>query len=291
MFILRNVPQPFSFHDTCSILLGEPEGNPTESYDGKTYRRVLRIQDWAFLIEVDANLGVSVSPECNGSQQSELERKLRWILDLDHDISGFYSAVKSDKVMSSLTKQLRGMRALSAATPFEGLVYSIIEQQISYRASRKITYRVIAEFGEPLGEYRAFPTAGSLANATAQELRNCGLSFRKAEYIKNAAECVVSGDLDLDAMLGMPDDEVMGELVKLPGIGRWTAEYCMVRGMRKHNSIPADDLEVRRLILHYYLDGEKIDGKTARKVAQNWEPYKGMAIYYLIVAHRRGLRA
>jgi DNA-3-methyladenine glycosylase II len=81
----------------------------------------------------------------------------------------------------------------------------------------------------------------------------------------------------------------MEELGKIRGVGVWTAEMTMIRGMQKFDVIPADDLGLRRVISHHYHHCEKITGDVARRTAQSWAGWRGLASFYLIMAKQLGI--
>jgi 3-methyladenine DNA glycosylase/8-oxoguanine DNA glycosylase len=143
------------------------------------------------------------------------------------------------------------------STVFESLIDSIVEQQISIKIARTIEERLAQRFGDKLeisgACYYAFPTPQNLVAASITDIRTCGLSQRKAEYIYGAAKAVTDGKLDLEAMKINPDvDAVIDELDTLKGIGVWTAELTIYRGMQRLDVLPADDFGIRRVISHYF---------------------------------------
>ncbi len=149
--------------------------------------------------------------------------------------------------------------------------------------------RIIKKFGSTLNinghVYYAFPTPKQLNNASFDELRECGLTLRKTEYIKSISKEIETGNLDLEKFKEYKDtDEIINELCKIRGIGLWTAEFVMLRGLNKLESLPADDIGIRRVISHYYCNGRKISSDEARKIAENWGKWKGLASFYLIIA-------
>ena len=203
--------------------------------------------------------------------------------------------VKDDEVMSKLIQRLKGLKSPATPTVIEALIESIIEQQISLKVAHSMERKVIKTFGGVLkiGEevYYAFPTPKKLANATVGQLRECGLSFKKAEYVKNVSKLVLDGKLNLEKFKKYEDiGEIIEELDKVKGIGVWTAELTMVRGMQKLEAIPADDLGVRRCISRYYFDGRKISAEEARRTDEKWGQWKGLASFYLIMAERLGIK-
>ena len=101
---------------------------------------------------------------------------------------------------------------------------------------------------------------------------------------------ITNGKLDLEKLKDYENiREIIDELCEIRGIGVWTAELTMVRGMQKLEAIPADDLGVRRWISHYYCDDRKISGEEARRIAEKWGKWKGLASFYLLMAGSLGI--
>ncbi len=95
--------------------------------------------------------------------------------------------------------------------------------------------------------------------------------------------------LDLEALPAYNEEEIIDAPGKIRGVGAWTAEMTMIRGMQKFDAIPADDLGLRRVIAHYYYHDEKITGDDARRTAQSWAGWRGLASFYLIIAEQLGI--
>jgi DNA-3-methyladenine glycosylase II len=138
--------------------------------------------------------------------------------------------------------------------------------------------------------YYAFPAPETLASVTIGQLCTCGLSAKKAEYIRDIAALISNGSLNLEKFKSYEDtNEIIDELCKLRGVGAWTAELALIRGMNKLEAIPADDLGLKRTISHYYCNDKKISSKDARSIAKRWGRWKGLAGFYLIMAERLGI--
>ena len=152
---------------------------------------------------------------------------------------------------------------------------SIVEQQISMNVATSIENKIIKKFGDILdleGDvYYAYPTPQHLAAVDTKELRQCGLSFRKAEYIKGASTLLIEGKLDLEKLRNyVSSRQIIQELDEIRGIGVWTAELTMLRGMQRLEAFPADDLGLRRDISRFYRNGKLISSAEARTIAESW---------------------
>lgn len=223
------------------------------------------------------------------SDKERAEEIIYTLFNLDFDLKPFYEQSKTDSVMAQLTRKLRGLKSPTTPTVFEALIDSIVEQQISLNIANKMEERLIKTFGGVLsldkGVYYAFPTPQKLASASVHKLRSCGLSQRKAEYIRDVSKMIIDGKLNLEKLKDHEDaNDIITELDRIRGIGTWTAELTMVRGMQKLEAFPADDLGLRRVIARYYSNDREISSEEARRIAERWGKWKGLAGFYLIMA-------
>ena len=269
--------------------------------DGEYYR-VLYMQSLQPVLVVVNSTGTVDAPALNltvysenslsGKDLDSIRNKVRWMLGLDKDLREFHAHIdEHDPILSRFVKRLQGLRAPATPTVFEAVIHALVEQQISFNFAGKIKSRLVQKFGEvmEIGEktYYAFPKPEKLSRATPQELRTLQLSRRKGEYIIGMASKAVSGEFDFEALVFQPNQVVVEEISKLRGLGKWTAEMVMVRGMRKLDAIPADDIALRRLISHYYFNDAKVSNEQARDLAEErWGPHRGYAAFYLMYGAR-----
>ncbi len=291
---------PFDFDLSASIFSG---GDPRiRSYREGAFRQVIRAKGHVVLVTVTSGgstdnprVRVGVGPARVPSGVLEAAgQTVASLFNLGLDLSPFFAAVRDDPVMSALARRLRGLKPPRTETVFEALTDSVIEQQISLAAAHSIEERFVLTFGDTLGvegtTYHAFPSPGRLADASPDELRACGLSGKKAEYILGISRMVREGALDLEHHgPGEETGALIQELSALRGVGVWTAELALLRGLSRLDAIPADDLGIRRAISRYYSRGSRIEGGEARRIADAWGDWRGLAAYYLLVAERAGI--
>jgi DNA-3-methyladenine glycosylase II len=297
--ILSPVP-PFDLDLSASIFAG---GDPEiRSYMDGAFRQLLRVQRQLVLATVNS-VGTVDRPKLKVRLQpgplppGVLEaagRAVTSLLNLDLDLSLFERAVHADPVMRAVALRLRGLKPPRTATVFEALIDSIIEQQISLSAAKSIEKRFTRALGDTLEleetTYFAYPRPERLAQASPEELGACGLSGRKVEYIIGIARMIRAGTLDLENHgPGEETGEIIRELSTLRGVGVWTAELAVLRGLSRLDAIPADDLGIRRAITRYYSRTSRIDTVEARRIAEAWGTWRGLAAYYLLVAERLGI--
>ncbi len=159
---------------------------------------------------------------------------------------------------------------------FSSVVHHIIGQQISTKAQKTVWQRMQNAFGEV--------TAHTVANASIDELQSFGMTFRKAEYIKDFAEKILNGEFDLDAVEHMSDEDAIAALAALKGIGVWTAEMILLFCLQRPNILSFDDLAIQRgmrMVYHH----RKINRKLFEKYRRRLSPYGSVAsLYFWAVA-------
>jgi DNA-3-methyladenine glycosylase II len=155
---------------------------------------------------------------------------------------------------------------------FSSVVHHIVGQQISSAALKTVWSRL----NEKLGAVNA----ETVCSASRAEIQACGITFKKADYIKDFAEKVQSGKFDIDALRDMPDEDVIKELSALNGIGVWTAEMLLIFCLQRPNVVSYGDLGIQRgmrMLYHH----KKIDRAQFDKYARRYSPYCTVASLYL----------
>ena len=155
---------------------------------------------------------------------------------------------------------------------FAGLVNSIVGQQISTKAFITIWNRIKDLFGTV--------TPKNILSVSAEELQKCGITMKKAVYIRNIAMDIINGNLNLNELHELPDDEVCRRLSSLNGIGIWTAEMLMTFSMQRPDILSWDDLAIRRGIMMLY-GHKKLDKNLFTRYKKRYSPYGSVASLYL----------
>jgi len=155
------------------------------------------------------------------------------------------------------------------------LLRAIVGQQLSTKAARTIYLRVVDLFGGTT------PTPEQLLAASEEDLRACGLSGRKTEYVRDLAAHVLSGELELDRLEELGDEEVIEEIVAVRGLGRWTAEMFLIFHLERPDVLSGGDLGIRKAIQVEYGLGEMPPPAKVIEVGEAWRPYRSLASLYL----------
>jgi DNA-3-methyladenine glycosylase II len=163
---------------------------------------------------------------------------------------------------------------------FDALVDAIISQQISVKAADAIMGRVRAAL--PDGKV----TVEALLPVEFEYLRTLGLSTPKARYIRNLIEHITSGQLQLERLAELEDEEIITQLTAVKGIGRWTAEMCLIFTLGRPDVLPVDDLGFLEGIRTAYELPERPTKKEAYARGELWRPYRTFATWYMWAVRR-----
>jgi DNA-3-methyladenine glycosylase II len=232
-FSLRPLP-PFRL-DLTVWALRRRSGNAVDMWDGETYRRVLAIGDKPVLVAVTQQATtlkiVLTGEDLPPADRQATELALDRLLGIRVDLSGFYEFTSRHSRLDHLAAPFRGLKPPRFATVFEGLVNGITCQQLSLTVGIAFLNRLAERCGLAFNQgLHAFPRPEDLAHLHPEDLRPLGYSGSKARSIIGVARAVVDGHLDLEVLAQLNNQECLERLVAIPGIGRWTAEYVLLRG-------------------------------------------------------------
>ena len=181
--------------------------------------------------------------------------------------------VKKDRVMKRLIPQFGDACLETRGDAFVTLARSIVGQQISVKAAQTVWER-FAQLPKRM-------TPGNVLKLKVDDMRAAGLSARKIEYLVDLALHFDSGAIHVDSWQEMPDEEIIGELVGIRGIGRWTAEMFLIFHLMRPNVLPLDDVGLINGISRNYFSGDPVSRSDAREVAAAWDPYCSVATWYI----------
>ena len=158
---------------------------------------------------------------------------------------------------------------------YGALLRAIVGQQLSVKAARTIYERFVGLFGGRT------PTPEELLEVDADTLRSAGLSRAKANYVRSLAEHVISGELELDRLDELSDEEVTAELVAVKGLGRWTADMFLIFHLGRPDVLPVGDLGVRRAVERLYGFEALPSAAELEALGERWRPWRSLASLYL----------
>ncbi len=207
------------------------------------------------------------------------------VLGATTDVRPFYRRFRSDTLVGPLIRRHLGLRVTGRLNTWETLLQIVLSQQIHL----KLAHGMLAELAERLGRtarldgttYYSFPSPRVLAAERVSVLRRFRLSQAKAETLKRLAAAYESGALSDEKLGALSDDEAIGLLTSHKGVGRWTAEFTLLRGLGRMDIFPGGDLGVVKYLAQGMLGYEGLAlEKDMRRFAESWRPYRGLALIY-----------
>lgn len=289
---------PYDFHASALIFAG---GDPAiRIYEGGLFSMALETRFMPVLITIRSS-GTVMDPLLHLEIRGEgpvppevipgVREKTEYIFNLQEDLTPMYQELGEDPGLTDLIRDLYSLKSPTTPTVFEALVDSIIEQQISLAVAYQLESRLIRQTGTRLivdgTSFFCYPTPAILAETPHEVFRNCGLTLRKSEYIRDISTLVETGRVDLEGMQQIQDtDTIIDKLCILRGIGRWSAELTLLRGLHRYDAFPAADIALRRMIANRFCNGRKISAEEAREIAKSWGIWKGLISFYLEVWDR-----
>ncbi len=294
IFFLEPLP-PFRLDLTVWTLRRRPE-NMVDRWDDLTYRRVLPLPTGIVEVAV-SQVGLSESPQLRilvlgqplcASVKVAVTSALEQLLGLRIDLSAFYRLAGREEPLRDLASRFLGMRPPRYASVFESMIVGIASQQVSRTASILVLNRLTANYGPTFhaGEAiaHAFPRAEDLTKLRPSELRPLGFSRQKERAITELAQSVAEGNLDLEALARLPDEEAITRLCALRGVGRWTAGYVLLRGLGRTHIFPGDEVGVSDNLKRWLHLTQPLDHEALRRTLENWHPYAGLIYFHMLLA-------
>jgi DNA-3-methyladenine glycosylase II len=261
------------------------------------YRRVLVVGGAPLAVAVtqpggpdDARLQVAVVGErLAAGTRPAVAAALERLLGLRADLAGFYRLAEGDARLGPLAERFRGLKPPRFPTVFETLVNAIACQQVTLTFGLQLLNRLAASYGPvaagaPPG-LLALPGPERVAVLEPEALRALAFSRQKARALHDLAQAIVERGLDLDRLAALSDATALTELCALRGVGRWTAEYVLLRGLGRLHIFPGDDVGARNNLRRWLGLPEPLDYAGVRRVVAPWEPYGGLVYLHLLLDH------
>jgi DNA-3-methyladenine glycosylase II len=226
-------------------------------------------------------------PEARAALEKMLSLELDIDTDTDTDTDTFYTLAAADPVLAPLAERFGGLHPPRFASVFECLVNAVALQQLSLAAGLTLLNRLSRTYGvcfSAVGNRRyAFPEPAELAVARPDSIRTLGFSLRKATTIIAIAHAANEGLLDLEALATRDDEHVVETLTQTAGIGRWSAEYTLLRGLGRLHVFPGDDVGARKNLARWLGLAEPLDYNGVQRAVAGWRPYAALIYFHLLL--------
>ncbi len=292
-FQLKPKP-PFRLDLTAWALRRRPD-NIVDRWDGKTYSRVLLLEGRPAEVEA-IQTGTLDSPKLQISiigtrlpshAKPIVTASLERILGLRTDLSDFYSFARRDKTLWELSQRFLGLKPPRFPDLFEALANGFSCQQLSLSVGIILLSRLAMNYGVPFQNrdsiVYSFARPDRLARSDAQALRRLGFSRNKGRFLIELAQKVTQETLDLERIENLDDVAALKELYQLHGVGRWTGEYVLLRGMSRLNIFPTDDIGARNKLRSLLNLRKPLDDKGVKRILRKWNPFGGFVYIHLLL--------
>ena len=273
---------PFSLTLT-SWLLKRSVKNGIDMISDKTYCRVLTLRE-PVLVKVTQDSRIVV--EASGEEAERAVEIVERMLGTHVDLTRFYEISQAHPVLRDMVRRFLGAKPVVFPSLFEAVINAITCQQISLDACLSILTRLTITFGDKvyldnLTAY-GFPRPETLINAK-QELRKIGYSERKATYIGEVATKFASGEIQEERLRNASNEDVIELLGELKGIGRWSLDYILLRGLGRLNVFPTGDAGAQNKLRRYF-NLSASDTEHVKRSLEPWSEYAGLIYFHLLLA-------
>ncbi len=180
---------------------------------------------------------------------------------------------KKDKKLGKIIDSYPKDFLFTKSDPFLTLARSIVGQQISVKAAQSVWDKLISKIG--------IVSPNQIKKVHSNTLKSAGLSRQKVMYLKNLSYAFINNDLKVNFWNEMSDEQIIEDLIKIKGIGRWTAEMFLIFNLCRADVFPLDDIGMIRGICKIYNHTYPISRKKIIQIGNKWKPYRSVATWYL----------
>lgn len=292
--ITLNAIPPFRLDLTVWALRRRKE-NRIDQWDGHCYTRLFIVKGKPIKVTVEQpdpkipQIKISMHRTITAEANHSLSSQLKKMLGLDCDLRHFYHMANQDKHLKPLSKRFMGLKPPRFPTLFETLANAIACQQVSLNVGIELLNRLAIHFGTSLNEKStitfAFPMEQQLKNCNPIELKKLGYSLRKSEALIQLATALLANKSKFDDLGNYSNSEIVEALCHLKGIGRWSAEYALLRGFGRIDIFPGDDVGAQKNLQQVLQHNQKLDYQAIATITKKWYPYAGF-IYFHLLLHK-----
>ena len=298
-FEMRPTP-PFRLDLTAWVLRRRPE-NLLDRWDGQTYRRALPLENKIVELAIEQTGSPSrprltvtaIAKEIPASSETLLRRSIERLLGTQINLRAFYSLAATQKHFQPLIAEFAGFKPPRYPTIFEALLNAISCQQVSLHVGIMLLNRLVQTFGKTASptpnsfhDYpplRACPSPEDLAVVSPGILRAMGYSQQKERAILGLSRSIAAGELNLESLYDLDDASALARLTAIRGVGRWSAEYALLRGMGRLNIFPGDDVGGWNKLQKHLCLRKRPSYEKTRKLLAPWKAFAGLIYFHFLL--------
>jgi DNA-3-methyladenine glycosylase II len=282
------VPKEFDFNLNLEFLKRSPK-ELLHQVEGDAVLKALKFGNEKILIRVrPANEKLIIeflNEEPSQEGKNEIRNFVQEWFDLENDIKPFYALASKDKLLKDLVVKYSGYRIIGQPDLFESIVWAVLGQQINLQFAYTLKSKFVEKFGERLfwnnESFYFFPTPELVSELTDEALLPLQFSRQKSKYTITIAEAFASGELSKEKLKGLPLAEAKEQLIKIKGIGNWTANYALMKTFRYPDAFPLEDAGIHNAIKNLKGMDRKPTLDEVKKIFKKYKGWEAYATLYL----------
>jgi DNA-3-methyladenine glycosylase II len=289
--ILIAPPEDFNYEDSLLYL----NRNPNEvlhvvNEDERTISKVIKLGKETVLFQIKKQGHQLVVSFPLDTPDGVIRRAtaiyiINW-LDLERNLDSFYLMANADPILQHVVNRYKGLRIVGVSDLFEALCWAVMGQQVSLHVAYLFKKRFVENFGEHVlwggQKLWVFPTYQTIAKLKVQDLIPLKLTQKKAEYILDIAQLMEQGRLSKEILEQKNDlEDIEKHLTTIRGVGRWTANYVLMRCLRHPEAFPIADVGLHNALKHVLHLEQKPSIQDIEAWSKNWGQWKAYATFYL----------
>lgn len=281
-----STPTAFNF-DQILRFLSRNEKECLHQLKNQSVFKVISFENSLVLFSVSFNTSLQISIHSDNASQKVIDYVKNYIsdwFDLEANLSFFYETAQNDPILTSLCERFYGLRMIGMPDLFESLIWSIIGQQINLNFAYALKERLVHNFGQEIiydnERFYALPTPERLATLTIEDFQPLQFSRSKAQYILNVSREFAEGNLSQEELSKLSFEEIRERLVKIKGIGNWTANYSMMKSLKNYDAFPVEDVGLHNAVKIQYGLAAKPTIQELNQMAEKWKGWRGYATFY-----------
>ena len=281
-----SLPTGFSSDDVFGLFGRDADGR-TERIEGRCLTKALLIGKRPVRMELrftakQVRVTIHARGKVSAAMEEDVRLKVRRMLGLAQDPTAFERHVLRSPKLKPLIAGNRGLRIPQTVNVFEALVWVIVGQQVNLSFAGTCRSRLILLSGQDAGEgFVAHPTPGEVARLDYADLVELQFSRRKAEYTIDTARLIASGELDLEGLAELSDEEIVTCLSGIRGLGPWSINYLLLRALGREDCVPVGDAGLVVALQRFFGLEARPDAKETLRLMQAFAPHRSLATFHL----------
>lgn len=259
-------------------------------FEKQSVVKAIRIDNEILLIEVSYihNELVIAFPQLSTISDLAITAATAYVevwFDLSRDLRPFYTLAEDDAILAGVVAAYKGLRIVGVEDLFEALCWSIMGQQISLHVAYALKQKLVTTYGDSIEykdeKYWLFPSTERIASLQVEDLRNLSFTQRKAEYVMGVAGLIATKQFTKEQFVGLSLTEMEARLTAIRGIGKWSANYVIMRCFRHPDAFPIADVGLHNALKKVHNESQKPTLEEIERWSENWAGWRSYATFYL----------